>query len=80
VRGHDREHGADGQTRTADRWFTKPLLYRLSYVGGDEVSLPNALVAGVVRDDERGAYMASALATVRPRNPIARYMTPAKIA
>src|SRR5205823_6678372 len=25
--------GADGQTRTADRWFTKPLLYRLSYVG-----------------------------------------------
>src|SRR6266498_1718379 len=25
--------GADGQTRTADRRFTKPLLYRLSYVG-----------------------------------------------
>jgi hypothetical protein len=27
--------GADGQTRTADRRFTKPLLYRLSYVGAD---------------------------------------------
>src|SRR5438046_670975 len=26
---------ADGQTRTADRRFTKPLLYRLSYVGAD---------------------------------------------
>jgi hypothetical protein len=27
--------GADGQTRTADRRFTKPLLYQLSYVGAD---------------------------------------------
>ena len=27
------DYGADGQTRTADRRFTKPLLYRLSYVG-----------------------------------------------
>src|SRR5438477_12292692 len=27
------ECGADGQTRTADRRLTKPLLYRLSYVG-----------------------------------------------
>ena len=27
------ENGADGQTRTADRRFTKPLLYQLSYVG-----------------------------------------------
>ncbi len=30
-----RKNGADGQTRTADRRFTKPLLYRLSYVGAD---------------------------------------------
>ena len=27
------KNGADGQTRTADRRFTKPLLYQLSYVG-----------------------------------------------
>src|SRR6266850_2607644 len=26
-------NGADGQTRTADRRFTKPLLYQLSYIG-----------------------------------------------
>ncbi len=28
--------GADDGTRTRNRWFTKPLLYQLSYVGGDE--------------------------------------------
>jgi hypothetical protein len=27
--------GADDGTRTRNRWFTKPLLYQLSYVGGD---------------------------------------------
>ena len=31
--GFRRKIGADGQTRTADRRFTKPLLYQLSYVG-----------------------------------------------
>ena len=31
--------GADGQTRTADRRFTKPLLYRLSYVGADSLMI-----------------------------------------
>src|SRR5207245_11506977 len=33
TRDFSKKNGADGQTRTADRRFTKPLLYRLSYVG-----------------------------------------------
>ncbi len=35
TREFPRKFGADGQTRTADRRFTKPLLYQLSYVGAD---------------------------------------------
>ena len=28
-----RNHGAEGQTRTADTWIFSPLLYQLSYLG-----------------------------------------------
>ena len=31
---------ADGGTRTLDPWFTKPLLYQLSYVGADPQPAP----------------------------------------
>ena len=34
------ESGAGGQNRTADLRFTKPLLYRLSYAGGNENAHP----------------------------------------
>ena len=54
--------GADGQTRTADRRFTKPLLYRLSYVGADFLMIVACLA---MRTNQRATVLKTAVRLVQ---------------
>ena len=40
---------AEGQNRTGDTWFFRPLLYQLSYLGGDAHS---SEIAGLLERDD----------------------------